>query len=210
MNGNTPAQDTKLEPEVARKIIIIVLIVIAVITGAVAGLRYFKVVNIGKPPIAQTPSQIASIPPEQPTKLVLPCPTTKKFCSQAKPIIYKDKTLGLGFTLPRDATISAVFPGTLENGTESGGIFNIKSHPVRWLHGQGKFTGLVAGYSFFGAAVSSFGADKLVRPFTERETIATTSANTFPAEAPFNGVSLIFSVTKGDKFGPSVNFSFEE
>ncbi|MBI2196800.1 hypothetical protein HYU45_04305 [Candidatus Daviesbacteria bacterium] len=149
-------------------------------------------------------------PSAQPsTQLTIGCPVPKEFCQKGSYITYQGKTIGLGFTLPANTSLTAVFPGTLENGSESGGIFKIKSHPVRWLHGKGKFEGLIASYSFFGEAVSSFGADKLVKPFTEGETIATTSADTFPTEAPFNEVNLIFSVTKGDRFGIPVDFSFK-
>lgn len=148
-------------------------------------------------------------PAQPPAKLAIACPVPKEFCHKGTDITYQGKTIGLGFTLPPNTPLTAVFPGTLENGTESGGIFKIKSHPVRWLHGQGKFTGLITSYSFFGETVSSFGTDKLVRPFAEGETIATISANTFPAEAPFNEANLIFSVTKEDKFGTPVDFSFQ-
>ncbi len=184
------------KPHLPKKLIILGILILLVII--LFPLYYFKIIKFKT---ASTPAPIAQVQstPTQPTKYTLPCPVAKQYCAAAKQITYQGKNIGLGFTLPANTTIKAVFPGTLESGSQSGGIFKVKNHPLRWLHGKGEFDGLVATYNFFGTPVSSFAG----------EAVATTSAQTFPKEEPYNGVHLIFTLTKGDKFSTPVQFEFK-
>lgn len=144
-----------------------------------------------------------------PTKVIINCPVPQEFCKNSKPIIYQGKIIGLGFSLPEGTTLKTVFPGTLENGVESGEKLKIMVHPLRWLHGKDKFTGYTATYNFFGTPVFSFNTDKVIKTFSLGETLATSSAQSFPKEEPYNGVNFIFSLTKGDKYGQPIDFEFK-
>lgn len=147
--------------------------------------------------------------PDAAKKISIPCPVPASFCQQAVPVTYKGQTIGLGFSLPFETPITAVFEGILEEGSEAGGPLQIKAHPVRWLHGKNEFADYIATYSFYGQAASAYGEDKMVKLFDKGDKVAITDSETFPEEEPFNKVNFIFSVTKGDKFSEPVDFLFE-
>ncbi len=171
-------------------------------------LMYFYV-NLSKSPVKSQPAKTQPTPTLLPSKITIDCPVSAELCKNAKPIVFKGATIGIGFHVPVKTQIKTVFFFFLENGTESGGTFKIKSHPVRWLHGVDNFKGYIATYNFFADTVSSTGSDKNVKVFKLGEVIASSSDQSFPQEDPFNGVNFIFSVTQGDKFGQPVQVEFK-
>lgn len=156
--------------------------------------------------ISKTPS--VSFSPS-PLKLAIPCPVPAQFCQKVIMITYEGRKVGWGFTLPPETPITAVFEGTLEEGSEEGGPLQIKTHPVRWLHGRNEFKGYIATYSFYGKATSAYGEDKVVKLFDKGEKVAITESDSFPEGEPFYKINLLFSLSKGDKFGEPIDFSFE-
>lgn len=199
-------------------IILLIIFLLTVILIVALILNYFNILPLSSlypKPLGLLPHQTQSLEPDTnqpqqmisvPSVLIIACPVPKEFCNKGKIITYQEKDLGLGFNLPPDTQIFTAFPGIMENGAESGGVFKIKTHPVRWLHGIGQFQGATASYSFFGTPVSSYDASQTIRPFQQQEVMATTSAQTFPTTTPYNGVNIIFSIKKNNEL---VKFEFK-
>lgn len=194
-----------------KKIILglVLLLIPTILVLAYLNILPLNLIFSGQKAVQEVSQNPPSPTPNKPEKLVLSCPVLKEFCDKGKPLIYQDKVLGLGFTLPKGTKITAAFPGTLENGMESGDKLQVKSHPVRWLHGKDAFKDYIATYNFFADPVSSYGDDKMVKLFPQGEVIATSSTGSFPKDPPFERVNFIFSLTKGDKFGEQVEFEFK-
>lgn len=146
-----------------------------------------------------------------PQKNQISCPVPKEFCQKGKIITNSNgKVLGLGFTLPPGTSLNAVFSGKLQQGIQtatSSAKIKLEPHPIVWLYGgEGDFKDYIATYNFFGNPVSSFGSQNAQQESKTGEVIGIIGSLAFPTSPPYNGVNLIFSLEKDNKFNPPLSF----
>lgn len=136
------------------------------------------------------PEIIAQLTPTPTPIITLPCPVPKEFCSKGSVIDNGEVFYGMYFTLPLEASLSAVFAGEVSDQPKPAG--RLATEPLLYLKGN---QGLEAIYSFYGSP-----AVNKSKSYSESQIIGKIGKGQFPQVAQFGGSNFLFSVKQNNKF----------